>query len=598
MRLCLHWLALNLLQNLYFDASNLTYFSTFQNVSTAKLLCRSVSAVTLILACFASGAVGTAKAETFQEALISAYQTNPRLKAERARVKEADENYIQARAQGRLNSSLSGSIGGQAVRAPEQSFFGNSGGRSIDEGYPRVTQLQVIQPIYQGGRVRALKSQANFNILAARQGLKNAEQNLMLSAATAYVDVLRDEETARIRRNNVSVLARQEQAARDRFDVGEGTLTDIAQSQSRLAAANIGLAQADAQLATSRATYERAIGHPPVDLQPVPEFILPSTVYKAQRIGLDNNPQLLAARLNKEAALAGRDVAAAAGKPSFSINASLVNQRAQIGFIREADTASLTAQLNIPLYSGGANKSRVRQAMNTVERLAYEAVDVENTVKQSVSQIWAQLIAARRSLKASETQVEAAEVAFEGVTLEQQVGTRDTLDVLNAEQELLNAKLSVVNAQRTVNATVYQLLSVLGVFDADSINLPVDYYDPKDNLENIKNDGLSRAVKRYMPVAAQKIGRQLPNIPRDIVGFAGDSSLVHEIENVGDNSLKLLDGAGLLTKQTIDFVTGQSGEAARITADENSDSEVFDQAPIVLVKPDWKVPPTIESSGN
>ena len=149
-------------------------------------------------------------------------------------MKEADETYIQARAQGRLTSSLSGSVGGQAIRRPDTNIFGAAMGRTIDEGYPRSTQLQIIQPIYQGGRVKALKRQANAGIMAARQNLRNAEQNLLVSAATAYVDVLRDEETARIRRNNVSVLARQEQAARDRFDVGEGTLTDIAQSQTRL----------------------------------------------------------------------------------------------------------------------------------------------------------------------------------------------------------------------------------------------------------------------------------------------------------------------------------------------------------------------------
>lgn len=593
-----HYQDLNPLQNSYFNARNLTYYSKFQSESAPKTVRSSVSIFAIALIFSAANIGGEAQAETFQEALVSAYQTNPRLKAERARVKEADENYIQARAQGRLRSSLSGSVGYQAVRSPEQDFFGGGGGRSIEDGTPRNTQLQIIQPLYQGGRVRALKSQANATILAARQGLKNAEQELMVSAATAYVDVLRDEETARIRRNNVSVLARQEQAARDRFDVGEGTLTDIAQSQSRLAAANIGLAQADAQLAISRASYERSVGHPPVDLQPVPAFVLPPTVYDAQRIGVTNNPQLLAARYSKKAALAGRDVAAAAGKPTISLNANFANQRAQIGFLREADTASLTAQLNIPLYSGGANKSRVRQAMNTVERLSYEEVDLENAIKQTVSQIWAQLVAARRSLKASETQVDAAEIAFEGVTLEQQVGTRDTLDVLNAEQELLNAKLSVVNAQRTVDATVYQLLSILGAFDADNINLPVDYYDPKDNLNKIKNDGLSRAAERYLPVAVQKIGPQLPNIPRDIIAVTTQNPVAAEIKNVGNNGLKFLDGAAVLTKQSIDFVTGQSADAAYMATKKSLDADIIDVAPITLPAQDWKVPPTIESPEN
>lgn len=582
----------------------MTYFPDKQKSRLLSARLRAVSSLALGIAIVTLGFPSDAKAETFQEALISAYQTNPRLKAERARVKEADENYIQARAQGRLTSNISGSIGAQAVRSPEQSFFGSStGARSILEGYPRSTQLQVIQPIYQGGRVDALKRQANSGILAAREGLRNAEQDLLVSAATAYVDVIRDEETARIRRNNVSVLARQEQAARDRFDVGEGTLTDIAQSQSRLASANIGLAQADAQLEISRAAYERSVGHPPVDLQPVPLFILPPTVHEAKRIGVLNNPQLLALRFNREAALAGRDVAASANKPSFSLNGSFANQRAQINGITEADAATLTAQITIPLYSGGANKSRVRQAMNTVERLTYEEADIENAIKQTVTQIWAQLTAARRSLTAAQQQVQAAEVAFEGVTLEQQVGTRDTLDVLNAEQELLNAKLSVVDAERTVNATVYQLLSILGGFDADSINLPVDLYDPKENLDALKYDGLSRAVDRFVPHAVKKIAPQLQNIPKDMYNSASQGPLETPLKAIGKTIKDVGGEIGELGRDTVDVLTLQDVEAARMSAARENPADDFETAPIILPAPNWKIPPTsvsptIDSSGN
>jgi outer membrane protein len=503
--------------------------------------------------------MGFAQAETLQEAMVSAYQTNPSLKAERARVKETDENYIQARSQGRLNSSLSASIARQAFRAPSQGFFGPVSGRTIEDGQPRVLALQVIQPIYQGGRVKALKQQAKSGIFAAREGLRSAEQNLFVSVATAYVDVLRDEETARIRRNNVSVLARQEQAALDRFDVGEGTLTDIAQAQSRQAAANIGLAQADAQLASSRAAYERLVGHPPVDLQAVPDFTLPATLQEAREIGVANNPQLGASLFSVEAAKAGIKVAKSAGRPSFSINGALANQRAQLGGFRESDSASLTAQLNIPLYSGGANKSRVRQAKSTVERLNYEARDIENAIEQTVTQIWASLKAAEASLIAAKEQVRTAEVAFEGVTLEQQVGTRDTLDVLNAEQELLNAKLSVVNAERSVDVTSYQLLSILGGFDADSLQLPVDFYDPAANFEDVKRDSLTRAVDRYVPVAVRKIGRQLPNIPKDVAKFGKQTGIPANVKGLGAGVGTVLDGVGTLQKDAVDAITGQSG---------------------------------------
>lgn len=551
----------------------------------------------LTLAVLTLGCGSVVQAETFQEALISAYQTNPSLKAERARVKEADENYIQARAQGRPTSSFTASAARQAIRAPNNVFFGQSG-RTVQRGNPRTTALQVIQPIYQGGRVSALKRQANSGILAARQTLRNAEQNLLVSTATAYVDVIRDEETAKIRRNDVSVLARQEQAARDRFDVGEGTLTDIAQAQTRLAVANIGLAQADAQLEISRAAYERAVGHPPVDLQPVPEFVLPSTVDEAQRIGQANNPQLLALQFNRDAALAGRDVAASAGKPTFSLNASFANQRAQISSIREADSASLTAQLTIPLYSGGANKSRVRQALNTVERMSYEEQETGNAIKEAVSQVWAQLRAARRSLTASKQQVAAAEVAFEGVTLEQQVGTRDTLDVLNAEQELLDAKLSVVNAERTVDATVYQLLSVIGGFDADSISLPVDLYDPSENLNMVKNDGLNKAVDRFVPHAVKKIAPQIPNIPNEIIGFAAHNPVADEVKTFGSGLAELGGTLGEAGKKAVEVITFQDDEVTQLELKKITPLEEIKVAPMILSGPDWTVPPTIESSEN
>lgn len=559
----------------------------FQNKGLIRAALRGSALGTVLILGYSS-----AQAETLQEALISAYQTNPSLKAERARVKETDEDYVQARAQGRLNSSLSASVSRQAFRAPSQGFFGPPSGRTIEDGQPRSLGLQFIQPIYQGGRVKALKQQAKSGIFAAREGLRSAEQNLFVSVATAYVDVLRDEETARIRRNNVSVLARQEQAALDRFDVGEGTLTDIAQAQSRQAAANIGLAQADAQLAISRAAYERLVGHPPVDLQAVPDFALPATLREAVEIGAANNPQLGATLFSIEAAKAGIAVAKSAGKPTFSLNGSLSNQRAQLGAFRESDSASLMAQLNIPLYAGGANKSRVRQAKSTVERLNYEAKDIKNAVQQTVTQIWASLTAAKASLVAAKEQVRTAEVAFEGVTLEQQVGTRDTLDVLNAEQELLNAKLSVVSAERTVDATSYQLLSTLGGFDADSLQLPVDYYDPAANFNEVKRGKLERAVDRYVPVAAQKIGRQLPNIPKDISNFSKKSGLTKEVKEFGAGVGTLFDGAGRLKKDAVDAVTGHSGVKLPPIGDE------LDTTPILLPLAEGETPSQNSSSNS
>ena len=445
-----------------------------------------------------TGAANVAFAETFQEALISVYNSNPRLQAERARVREVDESYIQARAQGRLTAQALGSYGLTTSRTSGADFFGATGD-IYTNGDPKSAQLQVIQPLYQGGRVKALKRQAKSSILAAREGLRNAEQGLFLSAANAYVDVIRDEETARIRRNNVMVLSRQKVAAQDRFDVGMGTRTDIAQAQSRLSAAEAGLAQAEAQLQVSRAAYTRIIGHPPVDLQIVPQFELPPSLPVAIGLARENNPQLLAAYFNEEAAGAAIDVAKSASRPTLSLNGSLSGIRDQVGAFEEADEAAISAQLRIPIFSGGVNKSRIRQAKHAKTRLAFEMRDTELAIDQAITQIWAQLDAARLSLRASRQQVQAAEVAFEGVDLEQKVGTRTTLDVLDAEQEVLNAKLSVAEGERNLNAITFELLTTLGVFDTAGIRLPVDSYDPAENFEAVKYQGMTAMKDRYVP---------------------------------------------------------------------------------------------------
>ena len=441
----------------------------------------------------------SASAETFQEALISVYNSNPALLAARAQVREIDENYIQARSEGRPSANLAGSLGVSALRSSGSFVPGLPGETFRREGTPIAAQVQVIQPLYQGGRVRALKDQAKAGILSAREQLRNTEQDLLRQGANAYVDVLRDEDVARVRRNNVRVLARQEMAAKDRFDVGVGTKTDIAQAQSRLASAQAGLAGAESELQSSRATYMRLIGHLPVDLQPVPQFELPASLAAALAIARQNNPGLAAAIYNKDASKAAIDVAKSASKPVVSLNGTVGGQREQIAGLPSNDQASLTAQFTMPLYTGGNNKSRIRQAKQAEARLGFEVRDIERAIDEGVKQIWAQLDAARLTLKANETQVEAAEVAFEGVVLEQSVGTRTTLDVLDAEQEVLNAKLAMLDAEQNLNVATFQLLTVLGVFDAEGIRLPIERYNPAENLNDIRDDKFKRLTKKIIP---------------------------------------------------------------------------------------------------
>lgn len=439
-----------------------------------------------------------ANAEDFQQALVSAYQHNPRLMAERARVREIDENYVQAQAAGRFTVNANAQVG--ESHSESGGIFGSNSNLT-----PHSASLTIVQPLYQGGRVKGLKAQAKAGVLSARQGLRNAEQNLLLSASTAYLDVLRDEEAAIIRRNNVRVLTRQKFAAQDRFDVGEGTRTDIAQSDARLAAAEIGLANADASLAVSRAAYVRFVGHVPENLTPPPQFILPPTLLEALNRGRANNPQLVAARYNENAAQSAIAVAKSAGRPTLALNGSLQGARESSANVPRSESASITAQLRIPIYSGGLNQSRVRAAKQAKIRSKFETRETELAVDQTVANLWAQVVASDRSLVASRKQVAAAEIAFEGVELEQQVGTRNTLDVLDAEQELLNAKLSVIQAERNYNVATYQMLVTIGGFDAYSLQLPVDTYDPQRNFDRVTINSFGKYVPNSIETALDNI---------------------------------------------------------------------------------------------
>jgi len=445
----------------------------------------------------------TAYAETLEEALVSAYNYHPKLKAERARLRELDENYIQVRSQGRLTSTFSGSAGIDATRTPPLEIpvpgFDDFVSSGTTVSTPVSAQIQAIQPIYQGGRVSALKSQAMASIYAAREGLRAQETQILLEAAKAYIDVIRDEEKARIRRSNLQVLMRQKEAADTLFEVGAGTRTDMAQAEARLAGAKVGLAQADAQLQISRARFKQFVGHMPENLQAVPRFVLPDTEKASVDLAYLNNPMVLAALHSEDAGAAGIKAAKSAHKPTVALTGSVGAIRGQAGFPSRAESAMIGAQVSIPLTSGGLNKSRVRQAENAKTRLGFETRDAKIELEASIMQAWAGLRAAREGLKASQVQVQAAELAFEGVQLEKEVGKRTALDVLNAEQEVLNARLSVIESRSEVEKAIHSILALTGAFDAASLSLPTEIYDPQINFDDVSDDDYLGIVEEIIP---------------------------------------------------------------------------------------------------
>lgn len=473
---------------------------------------KSFTALLLASCVFSLPAYG----ETLSESLAAAYRKNPELMAERARLRATDEDYVQAAAQGRFTASTTASYG----YTKSDSDFLNPGATIVstsDSFKPRSFAITGQKPLYQGGRVRHLKNQAKYGIMAAREGLRSTEQNILLTAASAYTDVLRDEAIADIRRNNVRVLARQESAATDRFDVGAGTRTDIAQAQSRLAQAESGLAAADANLAQSRSAFFRATGYMPAQLAAVPDFALPPTLEATSRMALTYNPQLNAARYTEDAAGFAIDVAKAANSPVISLQTFAQANEGQSATLRSQDAIGLSANLTIPLVTGGLNASRIRAASATKNRNRFEVRNIEQAVEERVQSLWAQREGAIRTLAASQRQIDAAQVAYDGVEIEQQVGTRTALDVLNAEQEILNAKLTYAQSQRNLDVLTFQLLVLSGAFDALSLNLPVEKYDPRENLSQISDIGpLQPLLERIedIPLAG-------PAIKKTADGIAG-----------------------------------------------------------------------------
>lgn len=444
-----------------------------------------------------------AKAETFEEALISAYQSHPKLQAERARLREIDESYVQIRSQERLKSNFSAGISGNLTHTPSFTVPIPGFDSFIESGTnwsnPASAQVQLIQPIYQGGRVSALKDQAKSGIMAAREGLRAQEMQILVEVASAYVDILRDEEGARIRRNNVMVLMRQKEAADSRFEFGAGTRTDIAQAEARLAAATAGLAQAEARLQISRASFRKLTGHYPDNLEPLPRMELPITQAEAIRLSKLNNPSIIAATYQEQAGEAAIKAAKSAYKPTVSVSGNLSATRWNSGFPERAESAAIGAQLSIPITTGGETRSRVREAQSARTRLMFQTRDAEREVEALLIQSWAGLTAAREVMLANEVQISAAELALEGVTLEREVGTRNALDVLNAEQELLEAKLALITSRSEVEKAGYNILALAGAFDVDGLSLNVEKYDPDQNFKTITDDNYLGAIESILP---------------------------------------------------------------------------------------------------
>ena len=446
----------------------------------------TLTAVAVLSLCVSVGA----SAETLEDALVAAYNTNPSLMAERARLRATDETASQARAGWRptitLNSSITSS---QNRRLISTSFLGGTVGATLSNLYSQQAAGSITgtQPLFRGGRTINETRSADAQVRAVRAQVWAAEQQVLLDTVTAFMDVIRDRATVDLNKHNVAVLQRELEASQDRFRVGEITRTDVAQSQARLSGSKSNLAVSVAQLAESTSRYEVVVGQVPGSLEDMPGLpVLPSSKAEAIEIASANNPNLISAQETESASKHDINKAKGVLLPSIDLMAqyNVGNEVDQPN--SDLKSSIFSAQLTWPLYQGGAQHSRIRQAKQLHSQSRLLVSGAQRQVVQSATNAWEVLASARTTIISSEEQVRANEIAFEGVQQEAQVGSRTTLDVLDAEQELLDSRVALVRAKREEYVSAYQLIAAIGRLTGRDLGLPVELYDPEKNYKDVR----------------------------------------------------------------------------------------------------------------
>ena len=430
--------------------------------------------------CIAIGLFGIAPAgaDTLTDALASAYWTNPDINVARAQTRIADEALPIAKSALRPNVSGFGSIK-RETRDP------STGGSDSTDG---EIGLRVTQDLFRGFRTKNARLEADASILASRQSLVSIVQDVLFDAAQAYMDVLSDQALLELQRESVLFLDEQLKADQDRFDVGEGTRTDVAQTRARLSAAQSDVSLAEANLNSSRAVYRQVIGKEPGKLAPGYSFkrLIPGSLARALESGQAKHPAILAAIYNADAAAFAAKQVEGELLPTVSLEGR-ADRTFGIDNSNYDNSASIIGRVDIPLYQGGGVSARVRQAKE-IHGLRQIEVDVRRAqIRAAVVSSWGQLEAANAAIIAAAAQVEAARIALNGVQEEQRVGQRTTLDVLIAEQELVNARRTQILARRGSIVASFLLLSSAGLLNVDSLNLPVQRHDPIAHYEAVKD---------------------------------------------------------------------------------------------------------------
>jgi outer membrane protein len=430
-------------------------------------------------------------ADTLEAALVRAYQTNPQLNAQRASVRSTDENVPQALSGYRPKVAITASAGTQYTDTLQNTSIGNrlSSSDSAGVNAPRSVGATVTQTLFNGGQTGNRTRAAESQVSAAREGLRVLEQSVLLSAATIYMDYLRDSAIVEVQRSNVRVLEQTLKQTRDRFNVGEVTRTDVAQSEAQLAAGRTQLLTAESNLTTTRANFRRIIGSEPTNLapgSPVDRF-LPATLAASISLGLVENPNVTAAMYGIDVAHLQVKVNEGALFPTVTLQGSVQQSYESTPVIYRSFGASAVAQLSVPVYQGGAEYALIRQSKESLGQQRLNLEQVRDQTRATVAQAWGQLVAGKAQVSSAQSQVTASEIALNGVREEARVGQRTTLDVLNAQQALVNARVNLVTAQHDRVVASYNVLNAVGRLSPSVMKLATTIYDPSVHYHQVRD---------------------------------------------------------------------------------------------------------------
>ena len=434
---------------------------------------------------------GPAMADTIEAALVRAYQNNPQLNAQRASVRATDENVPQALSGYRPRVAITASAGTQYTDVLTKT---QTGGRLVETGIhgvnaPRSVGATVTQTLFNGGQTANRTRAAESQVSAAREGLRVLEQAVLLAAATIYMDYLRDSAIVEVQRSNTRVLEQTLKQTRDRFNVGEVTRTDVAQSEAQLAAGRTQLLQAESNLTTTRANFRRIIGNEPSQLAPGSpvDRHLPPSLAGSTDLALVENPNITAAMYGIDVSFLQVKVNEGALFPTVTLQGSVQQSYESTMTNYRAFGASAVAQSTVPVYQGGAEYALIRQSKESLAQQRLNLEQVRDQTRATVAQAWGQLVASKAQVQSAQAQVQASEIALNGVREEARVGQRTTLDVLNAQQALVNARVALVTAQHDRVVASYSVLSAIGRLSPQVLNLATTVYDPSVHYHQVRD---------------------------------------------------------------------------------------------------------------